>query len=127
MKIVKKFKCIILCLMSVVTALMFSSMTAAALEDDETEIIPSNPIVSPKGDVTLDGKLDITDATMIQKYCASIITFSSTQKNLADIDKSGAIDISDATYIQKKISGLVADDSDKKDDVIELPIIPVVR
>lgn len=113
--------------MSVVTALMFSSMTAAALEDDETEIIPSNPIVSPKGDVTLDGKLDITDATMIQKYCASIITFSSTQKNLADIDKSGAIDISDATYIQKKISGLVADDSDKKDDVIELPIIPVVR
>lgn len=123
----KKFKCIILCLMSVVTALMFSSMTAAALEDDETEIIPSNPIVSPKGDVTLDGKLDITDATMIQKYCASIITFSSTQKNLADIDKSGAIDISDATYIQKKISGLVADDSDKKDDVIELPIIPVVR
>ena len=123
----KKFKCIILCLMSVVTALVFSSITAAAIEDDETEIIPSNPSVSPKGDVTLDGKLDITDATMIQKYCASIITFSSTQKNLADIDKSGAIDISDATYIQKKISGLVADDSDKKDDVIELPIIPVVR
>lgn len=113
--------------MSVVTALAFSSMTAAAIEDDETEIIPSNPIVSPKGDVTLDGKLDITDATMIQKYCASIVTFSSAQKNLADIDKSGAIDIADSTYIQKKISGLIADDSDKKDDVIELPIIPVVR
>ncbi|WP_294909682.1 dockerin type I repeat-containing protein [uncultured Ruminococcus sp.] len=123
----KRFKCIILCLMSVVAALAFSSMTATALEDDETEIIPSTPIVSPKGDVTLDGKLDITDATMIQKYCASIITFSSAQKNLADIDKSGAIDIADATYIQKKISGLIADDSDKKDDVIELPIIPVVR
>lgn len=123
----KRFKCIILCLMSVVTALAFSSMTATALEDDETEIIPINPIVSPKGDVTLDGKLDITDATMIQKYCASIVTFSSAQKNLADIDKNGAIDIADATYIQKKISGLVADDSDKKDDVIELPIIPVVR
>lgn len=123
----KKAKCFILCLMSAVTALVFSSMTAAALEDDETEIIPINPIVSPKGDVTLDGKLDITDATMIQKYCASIITFSSAQKNLADIDKSGIIDISDATYIQKKISGLIADDSDKKDDVIELPIIPVVR
>ena len=72
-------------------------------------------------------ELLLTDATMIQKYCASIITFSSAQKNLADIDKSGAIDIADATYIQKKISGLIADDSDKKDDVIELPIIPVVR
>ncbi|MGN1138245.1 MAG: dockerin type I repeat-containing protein [Ruminococcus sp.] len=123
----KKFKCIILCLMSVVTALVFSSITVAALENDETEIIPSNPIVSPKGDVTLDGKLDITDATMIQKYCASMITFSSAQKNLADIDKSGAIDIADATYIQKKLAGLIADDSDKKDDVIELPIIPVYR
>lgn len=123
----KRFKCIILCLISAVTALVFSSMTAAALEYDETAIIRITPIVSPKGDVTLDGKLDITDATMIQKYCASIVTFSSAQKNLADIDKSGAIDISDATYIQKKISGLIADDSDKKDDVIELPIIPVVR
>ena len=122
----KRFKCIILCLISVVTALVFSSMTAAALEADETEIIPSTPIVSPKGDVTLDGKLDVTDATMIQKYCASIITFSSAQKNLADIDKSGAIDIADATYIQKILVGLIADDSDKKDDVIELPIIPVV-
>lgn len=125
MKIVKKFKCIILCLMSVVTALAFSSMTAAALEDDETEIIPNTPVVSPKGDVTLDGKLDITDATMIQKYCALIVTFNSAQKNLADIDKNGIIDICDATYIQKKISGFIEDDSDKKDDVIELPIIPV--
>ena len=114
----KKFKCIILCLMSVVTALVFSSITAVAIEDDKIEIIPSNTVVSPKGDVNFDGKLDITDAAMIQKYCASIITFSSAQKNLADIDKSGAVDIDDATYIQKKISGLIADDSDKKDDVI---------
>ena len=121
----KKFFLLILVL--IITVSSFCSISVFALEDDETEIIPINPNVSPKGDVTLDGKLDITDATMIQKYCASIITFSSTQKNLADIDKSGAIDISDATYIQKKISGLVADDSDKKDDVIELPIIPVVR
>ena len=121
----KKFFLLILVL--IITVSSFCSISVFALEDDETEIIPINPIVSPKGDVTLDGKLDITDATMIQKYCASIITFSSTQKNIADIDKSGAIDISDATYIQKKISGLVADDSDKKDDVIELPIIPVVR
>lgn len=121
----KKFFLLILVL--IITVSSFCSISVFALEDDETEIIPINPIVSPKGDVTLDGKLDITDATMIQKYCASIVTFSSAQKNLADIDKSGAIDISDATYIQKKISGLIADDSDKKDDVIELPIIPVVR
>ncbi|MGN0488122.1 MAG: dockerin type I repeat-containing protein, partial [Ruminococcus sp.] len=107
-------------------AVIFSSMTAAALEDDETENIPDTPIVSPKGDVTLDGVLNIRDATMIQKYSASIITFSSAQKNLADIDKSGVIDIADATYIQKKLAGLITDDSDKKDDVIELPIIPVV-
>lgn len=123
----KRFKCIILCLISVVTAVIFSSMTAATLEDDETEIIPSTPIVSPKGDVTLDGKLDITDATMIQKYCASIVTFSSAQKNLADIDKNGVIDISDATYIQKILAGLIEVDSDDKDTPIELPIIPVKK
>ncbi|MGN0593987.1 MAG: dockerin type I repeat-containing protein [Hominimerdicola sp.] len=122
----KKSKFFILCLIWVMTAVIFSSMTAAALEDDETEIIPDTPIVSPKGDVTLDGFLDIRDATMIQKYSASIITFSSAQKNLADIDKSGVIDIADATYIQKKLAGLITEDSDKKDDVIELPIIPVV-
>ena len=123
----KKSKFFILCLISVVTAVIFSSMTAAALEEDETEIIPITPIVSPKGDVTLDGKLDITDATMIQKYCASIVTFSSAQKNLADIDKNGVIDISDATYIQKILAGLIEVDSDDKDTPIELPIIPVKK
>lgn len=83
--------------------------------------------MSPKGDVTLDGFLDITDATLIQKYCASIITFSSAQKNLADIDKSGAIDIADATYIQKILAGLIEADSEDKDAPIELPIIPVKK
>lgn len=58
------------------------------------------------GDVNEDGVLNIQDATEIQKYCADLITFSESQKEIADINRSGNVDISDATKVQYTILGL---------------------
>ncbi len=53
------------------------------------------------GDVNLDGKLSISDATKIQYRILQLITFSEKQETLGDFDLNGAINIMDATKIQK--------------------------
>ncbi|MCI6615656.1 lectin like domain-containing protein [Ruminococcus sp.] len=58
------------------------------------------------GDVNGDGVLTVADSTLIQKYCAEIITFTDEQLAIADINKSGKIDISDATAIQRIAAGI---------------------
>lgn len=55
------------------------------------------------GDVNDDKCVNIEDATLIQKYCAALISFNENQKTVADFNKDGDIDISDATQIQKYI------------------------
>ena len=59
------------------------------------------------GDVNMDGKLNIKDATLIQKYAAKIVDFDETQKKLADINKDEKINVKDATYIQKVLAKLI--------------------
>lgn len=58
------------------------------------------------GDVNGDGVLTVADSTLIQKFCAEIITFTDEQITIADIDKSGKVDIGDATKIQRIVAGL---------------------
>lgn len=58
------------------------------------------------GDTNLDGRVDITDATLLQKYVASIEGFNETQLRNADVNKDGYVDITDATQIQKNIAGI---------------------
>ena len=52
------------------------------------------------GDVNNDGKIDITDATLVQMIAAEILVPSGTQKLAGDVNKDGKIDITDATLIQ---------------------------
>lgn len=59
------------------------------------------------GDVNGDGKLNIKDATAIQKYLAKLAEFDAVQLTLADVNKDGKVNIKDATYIQKKIAKLI--------------------
>ncbi len=61
--------------------------------------------VTLPGDVTLDGKVNISDATEIQKYLAGYFNFSEVRKLNADINGDGNISIADATAIQKIIAG----------------------
>lgn len=58
------------------------------------------------GDANQDGKIDIKDATAIQKYLAEIIEFSAVQEDVADFNHSGKVTISDVTAIQKMLAGL---------------------
>lgn len=59
------------------------------------------------GDANCDGTVNIKDATAIQRYCASLQTFSDEELRLADADADGVVNIKDATMIQKYIAGLV--------------------
>lgn len=56
------------------------------------------------GDVNLDGKLNIKDATAIQKHIANLILLTETEESVADFNSDGRITIQDATAIQKAIA-----------------------
>lgn len=55
------------------------------------------------GDVNLDGKVNVLDASEVQKYCVDLVTLSELQLSLADVDKNGVVSITDATEIQRMV------------------------
>lgn len=57
------------------------------------------------GDINLDGKVDINDATIIQRYLVKNVTLTAEQLAVADANGDGEVTISDATHIQKFIAG----------------------
>ncbi len=59
------------------------------------------------GDANCDGKVNIKDATEIQKHIAGLVTLSETGLILADVDSNIAVNIKDATAIQKYLAGMV--------------------
>ena len=66
--------------------------------------IPFVEITNNLGDVNLDGRITISDVTLIQKYLAGYASLNSEQLKLADYNEDGMITISDATLIQKSIA-----------------------
>lgn len=109
-----------------VLMLPLSALSSAfALSEDELEIMPSDPTVYKSGDVSLDGETTLKDAILVQKYCLELTSFTATQKSLADLNGDSKVNLSDAILLQKKV--LNGETGDNNDDVIELPIIPVVR
>ena len=58
------------------------------------------------GDADGDGKVNIKDATAIQKHTAGIIELSETGELFADVDGNGSVNVKDATAIQKHIAGI---------------------
>lgn len=70
---------------------------------ESTEPTTDAPATAPqplKGDVNRDGKVNITDVTLIQKYLAKLIPFDDEQLSLAEFDGDGRLCIKDATAIQ---------------------------
>ena len=55
------------------------------------------------GDADGNGRVNILDATLVQKYLAEIEVLSENGKAAADMDRNGVINILDATAIQKAI------------------------
>ena len=55
------------------------------------------------GDVDDNGIVNITDATLIQKYCAKLVGESDINLDVADVNNDGNVNIADATAIQKML------------------------
>lgn len=67
----------------------------------------TNDTIDPNvpGDVNLDGETDINDATVLQKYIASIIDLSENQlNNSLMLSKQDSVDINTVTIIQRYIA-----------------------
>lgn len=61
----------------------------------------------PLGDVDLNGEVEIDDATLVQKYLASMISLTDEQVKLADMNGDGELNVDDVTAIQKYLAGLI--------------------
>lgn len=73
---------------------------------EPSSTVPQNP-QEILGDVNSDGKLNIRDATTIQKYLAKLIKAENINLDVADFDLNGKVNVKDATNIQKKLAGLI--------------------
>lgn len=56
------------------------------------------------GDVNFDGKIDVNDVTLLQRYIAGESVLTDDSVNVADFNKDGIIDVLDATAIQTFIA-----------------------
>ena len=52
------------------------------------------------GDVSGDGNIDVSDATLVQMIAAETIVPSDEQRAAADVNRDGSVDVTDATLIQ---------------------------
>ncbi len=87
----KKFFCLVLSLLILFSTILTS---VSALENDD-------PII---GDVDLDGKLSVIDATYIQHALAQMYELSDAQFVAADTNTDGVLSIIDATVLQLHIA-----------------------
>ena len=53
------------------------------------------------GDANGDGKVDVKDATLIQKYVVLMADIAPENLSVADYNKDGYVNVKDATDIQK--------------------------
>lgn len=60
------------------------------------------------GDVNLDGKVNIKDATTLQKHLAKMTVLEEKNLSVSDTNRDGRVTIADVTTIQKKIAGLIS-------------------
>lgn len=73
----------------------------------EEFVIEAAPAVAGiLGDADEDSKVNVKDATAIQKHIAGLITLTQTGEKLADVDSNTTVNIKDATAIQKHIAGM---------------------
>jgi len=68
------------------------------------EEIPEGAIF---GDVNSDGKVNVIDATNIQKAVAGLLSFDAEQSYYGDVDGDTRITVKDATAVQKHTAGII--------------------
>lgn len=70
------------------------------------EVATFDECFGKSGDTDLSGKVNVKDATLIQKYLADLEKMSDNSKALGDVDGNDSVNIKDATAIQKFIAGI---------------------
>ncbi|MBR3988581.1 MAG: hypothetical protein IKK10_04680 [Clostridia bacterium] len=117
----KRMVCVIisvLMLLSMLSGFAFSvyaESTGTATTDEATKDeayllisdkeVENGSVIGIMGDADGNDKINIKDATVIQKYVANLILLSQKQVALADADNSAKINVKDATSIQKFLAG----------------------
>lgn len=82
-------------------------------DDEKATLYAVNPFALNEiskyavGDVNGDGKINVKDATAIQKHLAKIITLTDIELFFADTTYDGKTSISDATKIQKYLAKII--------------------
>lgn len=98
--------------------LEIGAQTDEAPEDPTTPpaTTPTTPATKPtepskgeylKGDADENGKVNVKDATLIQKYVAKISNMTAQGKENAEVDGNGNLNVKDATMIQKFIANMI--------------------
>jgi hypothetical protein len=64
-------------------------------------------VLPDKADVNCDGKVNVVDATEIQKYIVNKDALSQDGISVADVNDDNKVNVTDATLIQKYVVGLV--------------------
>lgn len=59
------------------------------------------------GDVNMDGKIDVIDASVILRYAANLDTLTDTQKAAADVNRDNTIDVIDASAVLRYAANLI--------------------
>lgn len=82
------------------------SVYDAELDGEEAlASLSANTSLISVGDANGDGKVNIKDATLIQKFLANLETLGALGKEVSDVNSDSRVTIKDATAIQKKIAG----------------------
>lgn len=84
-----------------------TTASTTATEPQESTTAPAGDKEYETGDANMDGKLNIRDATTIQKYLAKVLSLTEDALKLADFNSDSKLNIKDATTIQKKLAGII--------------------
>lgn len=95
MKFTRFGKMVCVGLLAVTTVISSMCMASAATDTGE------KAEYFQYGDVNMDGRVSVTDRTMIQKFLVRMETPTEEQKRLADVDGDGVISVKDSTDIGK--------------------------
>ncbi len=78
---------------------------------EEPVIRPSEPVGGDTylyGDVDLNHKITVKDATLVQKFCSELIYLSAMEQGIAKVTGAAKVTVKDATAIQKYVAGMIS-------------------
>ena len=81
-------------------------VTITIPETNTTESVPDD--IPFYGDADLNGKVNIKDATTVQKYAAKLVELEGIAFAQADVTGDGKVNVKDATSIQKYVAKIIA-------------------